>query len=181
MEMEKQKQQRPEEKEKVRQPKKRSRARRIAGEFIPRVFATDAIKEGAGTIGELWGQLADRRRHLADREKSEPADFKTLCEENELGEKELAERQAVVLRSKRLSWIFMVCMVVWSILGITALIIQGFGWFSVTICILCVPLSLLFFSWNFRYTLHLWQLERQEIAGIQAFFHDSGIWRLIRY
>jgi len=172
--------------EKVRQPQKRSRARRIAGQFVPRVIDTDAIKEGAGVVRGLWDQLADRRRHLAKRrdfddEENTPADFDTLCAENEMGEKELAERKASVLRSRRLSWIFMVCMLVWSLFGLTALYIQGLDWFPVVLIILSVPLTLLFFAWNFRYTLHLWQLERRELAGVREFFQDNGLLRLIRF
>lgn len=177
MEMEKQKRS----EENVSQPRKQSRVKKIAKGFIPQVIATDAIKEGAGVVGDLWRQLANRRKHLAERETGDPADFQALCEENELGEKELVERKAIVLRSKRLSWMFMVCMLVWTLLGITAIIIQGVDWFSLSITILSIPLALLFFAWNFRYTLHLWQLERRKLGGVHDFFQDRGMMRLFRY
>lgn len=171
-----------EEKE-ARQPQKRSRARKIAGEFVPRVIDREAIKEGATMVRGLWDQLADRQRHLAKKRDSDeaPADFKTLCAENEMGEKELAERKALLLRSRRLSWLFMMCMLVWAVLGVTALILQGLDWFSSVLTLLSVCLSLLFFSWNFRYTLHLWQLERCRLAGARDFFQDQGLLRLFRY
>lgn len=161
-----------------------SRARRVARGFIPPVVppAKD-VKEGASLIKYLWDRLSDRSRYLAKRrgEDEPPADFATLCRENGMGEKELQERRLLLLRSRRLSWVFMVCMLVWGVLGIFNIALNGLSFFSFCLVVIAIPMAMLFFAWLLRYSLHLWQLDRREFLGVREFFQDRGILRLIRF
>lgn len=165
-------------------PPRSSRARRIARGFIPPVVPpTRDVREGAELIGYLWDRLSDRSRHLAKRrgEDEPPADFETLCRENGLGSHDIQERQALLVRSRRLSWIFMVFALVWGLLGVANLVTKGFSVFAFCLVFVAIPIALLCFAWLFRYSLHLWQLERRQLLGARDFFQDHGVLRTIRF
>lgn len=170
--------------DKNQEEKQPGRTRRIARQFVPpNPIATKAIKEGAGVIGDLWRQVIVKHRPRSGPFQSQesPADFNELCRENKIDEKELIARRNLALRSKRLSWSCMLFMLIWCLLGVAAMIKNGPGWFSFSLVLLTLPLALLFFSMNFRYTLHLWQFDRREIAGVREFFQDDGVLRLLRF
>jgi len=162
-------------------PKKPSRIFKIAGAFVPQIIATKPIIEGAEIIKDLWNQAARKNRKKSIYTAENPADFNALCKENEITEEIIEERKARSLLSKRLSWICMVFLLIWSVLGVVALSLQGFSWFAFELALMSALTSTVFFAYSFRYTLYYWQLERRKIAGVKEFIEDGGVMRTLKF